>query len=512
MSLINDMLKDLDSNTAAKTDESLPSGLRSPSSKPATKRGWILPALAAVAVIYALVVEMNFLGLMPKKSALPVEISQPIALNKKWLEQGPAVTAAQSVPVAPISEEPLLIEATAASGAAATIGSPAVLAAAEIPAELSTDFPTGIAAEIAAELPQGSPETHTANTAQSFTEIPQEPAVSQTAPAVETLLQAGTNALQESRLTTPAGNNAYQYFKSALLLQPENPQAIAGIAQIQQNYLNWLEHALAANHQEAARRYWFKARNTGVAPEILAEYQQRLDNSDISSVAESTVSAAADSKISATTNSINPPTTAAVSLLPNNFSVATPQFADDASAAARLARDGLVVGEARALRWLEQSSAVEQTAVVLADLYAASAEQSKLAYLHQLLSGRGSAATVYAQAHLAAQQQNFTLATEQLAALEFTGPAEERRLRTLAGFYQKLKDYARAMPLYSRLVNMPSGGANDWLGLAVSADAQQMTSIAQNAYLNLLRLTHPDPRIMGFARQRHQDLSFSSSR
>ena len=37
-------------------------------------------------------------------------------------------------------------------------------------------------------------------------------------------------------------------------------------------------------------------------------------------------------------------------------------------------------------------------------------------------------------------------------------------MRTLAGFYQKLKDYARALPLYSKLVNMPSGGANDWLG------------------------------------------------
>lgn len=468
MSLINDMLKDLDSDTAVKADEPLPSGLQT--SKPAAKRGWILPVLAALALIYALVVELNLLGLMPEKSTPPVEIPKPIALNSKWLEQGPATGAAEPVALEKITLAPEPLPLSPAD-AGAVVADPAV----------------------------GNPAAEFSNTdtqefahAQEFTDKEYSADVihSETALAVEKLLQAGAAALRESRLTTPAGDNAFQYFKSVLLLQAQNPQALAGIAQIQQNYLTWLDQALAANRRESARQYWSKARNTGVATEILMEYQTRMDT------------AAVDSNI---------PTVIETPLV-KTFSVATPQFADDASAAARLARDGLVLGESRALSWLEQGAPTEQTAVVLTDLYAAQGDQAKLMYLHQLLSGRGSTATVYAQAQLAARQQNFALAAEQLAAVEFTGPAEERRLRTLAGFYQKLKDYARALPLYSKLVNMPSGGANDWLGLAVSADAQQMTSVAQNAYGNLLRLTHPDPRVMGFARQRHQDLSFSSSR
>jgi|GEM_PF-2413784 len=500
MSLINDMLRDLDSDAAVKADEPLPSGLKSFHTKPAMRRGWILPVLAAAAVIYVLVVEMNLLGLMPQSYTSPTEIPQPIALNSKWLTQGPAGNATQPVALEKIVPTPEPVIEEKPVWAERSVTEP-VLHAAEIPTEVTTAL---------SELP---PETTSANTAQSLPEIPSQPAGPQTVAAVEKLLQAGTSALQENRLTTPAGDNAYQYFKSALLLQPENPQAIAGVAQIQQNYLHWLEQALAANRQEAAQRYWFKARTAGVAPGILAEYQQRLAGANIPAVADATISTAANANATLPAPAATRTTKTAATLpAQKSFSAATPQFSDDASTAARLARDGLVLGEARALRGLEEGFAMEQTAVVLADFYAALEDPSKLSYLHQLLSARGSAATVYAQAHLAAQRQNFSLAAEQLAAVEFIGPAEERRLRTLAGFYQKLKDYGRAMPLYSKLVNMPSSSVNDWLGLAVSADAQQLTSVAQNAYLNLLRLTHPDPRIMGFARQRHQDLSFSSSR
>jgi hypothetical protein len=464
MSLINDMLKDLDADNIAKASQPLPTGLRSLNSKPATKRSWILPALAALAVIYALVVELNILGIMPEKSTPPVEIPKPIALNSKWLEQSPATQTAE--PVALEKIVPLADSATP---------EPAALAPA---ATTSTD---------SAEIPVADAEPSFAD----LQEVPEEPLAAIPADmAVEKLLQAGELALRDKRLTTPAGDNAYQYFKSALLLQPENPSARAGIAQIQQTYLGWLDQALLANRPEAARQHWLSARAAGVAPDLLADYESRFN------------SAATDAGAPA----------AAELPVRQSFSRVRSQSSDDATAAARLLRDGLVLGEAQALYWLEQGAPVEQTAIVLTDFYAAQGEPNKLLYLQQLLSGRGSSAAVYAQAQLAARQRNFQGAAMQLAAVTFAGPAEERRLRTLAGFYQQLKNYAEALPIYSELVSRPSGNVNDWLGLAVSADAQQMTSVAQNAFLQVLHLTHPDPRVMAFARQRHQDLSFSSSR
>lgn len=495
MSLINDMLKDLDNDTA-KDSDSLPTGLQATEAKRRSRRGWILPALAAVAALYALVVEFNILGLMPDKSA-PAEIPQPVALNSKWLEQGPATKAAEPVPLdkvtpdtAPVAAEPVVESRVAVQE------SPAVheIQAQEIPAQ---------------EIPiQESLDSTVRPAAVSDMVQSADMAAATADSAVARLLQAAASALQEQRLTTPVGNNAYQYFNSVLLLEPENPQAVAGIQQIQQIYLDWLDQALTRNQPESARRYWHKARAIGADEEVLLAYENRLQTLALDSGAPQPMETKQIvTQPVATEESATQQTPAKYSI-----SAAAAPSVDDASAAARLIRDGLTLGEARAWRWLEQGAAVEQTGVVLADFYAAQGAQPKLARLHELLSRRGSTSAVYIQAQLMAGQQNFTLAAEQLSGVEFSGAAEERRLRTLAGFYQRLRDYARALPLYSHLVNTSSANANDWLGLAVSADAQQMTAVAQNAYQMLLRLNHPDPRVMGFARQRQQDLSFSSSR
>src|SRR5690606_513807 len=86
MSLINDMLRDLDGYTEASSDkQSLQIDLTPEKKKTSVAKRLWLPALAIVTVLYAVIFEWNGLGLFPEQKTTPVEIPAPIALNSKWL-------------------------------------------------------------------------------------------------------------------------------------------------------------------------------------------------------------------------------------------------------------------------------------------------------------------------------------------------------------------------------------------------------------------------------------------
>ena len=202
MSLINDMLKDLDRETIQEKPV-LPAGLRAKKTgASASPRRLILPGLAAVAVIYALVVEMNVLGLMPEKKKPVVDIPAPVALNSKWLHVKPAETPAavviETVPTSAITED-----------------------VAAVDAEVYSVMPEQPAPPAAA--PATVTDTHTSDN-----------------PAITPLLEAADRALAANQLTTPVGNNAYELFKSVLVIDPQNSDAIAGIGNIRQRYVWWL--------------------------------------------------------------------------------------------------------------------------------------------------------------------------------------------------------------------------------------------------------------------------------
>lgn len=479
MSLINDMLKDLDSDKTAEPKEPLPAGLREPEPKRRSPRRLLLPGLAVIAVLYGLVVELNILGVMPDKKPA-IEIPKPIALNSKWLQEAPGVAPPPAEPVA--------------------LGKITLSPPADTPASTSLPTVSNAAGPTAIEPEARTPSSLTAGEADKTGQTAE--AVAED-PALEKLLAAAELALDEDRLMTPAGNNAYQFFNSVLLLQADNDRAQAGIEQIRQRYLGWLENALVQGKPAAASQYWQRARSAGTAPEILQDYHRRIEQAGTATAAGLASVNSGPLPVESTSQGVIP----AVSS--STITPAAPR--NDAAAAVRLQSQGLVVGEMAALRWINDGQSIDQTAVVLADLYAAMGAGEKLANLHQILLTRQSTAAVYAQAQLMARQQNFAGAAEQLANVQFSGMAEQRRMRALAGFYQHLKHFDRALPLYSRLVGVQPANVNDWLGLAVSADAQQMTAVARDAYKNVVQLTHPDTRVMRFAQQRQQDLSFSTN-
>lgn len=451
MSLINDMLKDIDRDASA-GEAPLPAGLveRKPD-KPAAWRRYLLPSVALLALIYALLVEWNLLGLMPDKHAATTEIPQPIAINPKWLNQ----------------PSPALLAEPAPADSAAQLTS------------VQTMMITEQAGEPAQSIPPAEPlaeaEAH--------------------ASAVDQLLAAAEQALTANRLTTPAGDNAYQFYNSVLVIDPANTAAHAGIEFIRQRYLQWLDQALVENRLPAARLYWQKAKAVGVDSARLTSYQTVLMDK---------------TRVANQTNLRETPASAhsAEASAPQSAAKITPAILpNDAHMAERLRSEGLR-REQEAQRLLARAPNALQTAVALTDLYVERRAIGDLRHLLDTLSNQP--ARPYVLAQLLVLEGQEPQARETLATAEFSGLAERQRLRLLAGLQQKAGHYAAALELYATLISASPDNVGDWLGLAVSADKEKLTGTALNAYEKVLLLRHPDPRVMRYARQRQQDLSYAA--
>jgi serine/threonine-protein kinase PpkA len=72
---------------------------------------------------------------------------------------------------------------------------------------------------------------------------------------IDRLLQAAHLALSDDRLTTPAHDNAYDYYQQVFAIDPQNGQAIAGVSRIADRYFTLAQQALARGKDKQARHY-----------------------------------------------------------------------------------------------------------------------------------------------------------------------------------------------------------------------------------------------------------------
>jgi len=75
------------------------------------------------------------------------------------------------------------------------------------------------------------------------------------APPREELLLLARQALDEYRLTTPAGDNAYYYYHTVLVDDPDDEAALAGVKMIASIYENLAEQEIDRFHYNKARTY-----------------------------------------------------------------------------------------------------------------------------------------------------------------------------------------------------------------------------------------------------------------
>lgn len=110
---------------------------------------------------------------------------------------------------------------------------------------------------------------------------PAAPQIDPNAETIRELLKAGREALANNRLTTPDDDNAYLRYLQVLGLQPDNPQALLGMADIADKYLDWALQEASRGQYKVANDLVSKARSVdenhpGIAPvQVLIADQAR---------------------------------------------------------------------------------------------------------------------------------------------------------------------------------------------------------------------------------------------
>jgi Serine/threonine protein kinase len=119
----------------------------------------------------------------------------------------------------------------------------------EIPTDVTTDTVTSSSATAVTQEQGHEREQTPLSTDQSVDENPE----------IQKLLAQAEQSLKELRLTTPAGNNAYEQYQQVLAQDSDNQLALDGIHAISDKYIALAHSALKNNNTERARLYTRKA-------------------------------------------------------------------------------------------------------------------------------------------------------------------------------------------------------------------------------------------------------------
>ena len=97
------------------------------------------------------------------------------------------------------------------------------------------------------------------------------------ASTLKELLDAAERDLLAQRLTRPAGDNALEKYRAALLLDPQNTKAKQGLDQIVESYRKLVDRALAKDDFGAAEKLIDRAKGISVNHEVIADAENALD-------------------------------------------------------------------------------------------------------------------------------------------------------------------------------------------------------------------------------------------
>lgn len=457
MSLLNDALKDLD--RAAQNAEGKGSQYVAGTVKERNvhlKRFW-LPVVAALVVLLWLIIEMNILGLMPEKENITPDQIAPIALNSKWLTV--AAGTENTKLHQPIGVAPVTVSRVSVAGEERVEANPREQAADKVidsSGAAPLDELTGIDGGSSIQKQRLSRD------------------VSANSEAVTELLARAKQALAEDRLMTPAGDNAYQLFSSVLLLEPKSAAAHAGIADVQQRYLQLVELALQNRGLSKAELYLDRALKAGALAQQVEPYRQQIELRRNE---------------------------------PEQKNKKRITFDKDQDVAQRLRGNPLAQYENKAWSLISGSEPSLKTTMALADAYAAVRNGSQLRRLVSKAKPSEPAAGAYVQAQWLILNGDLDGAVAVLTPYADAVSEDVVPVRLLAGVYAGLNDYDNALPLYRQLVDRPEFNLNDWLGYAIALERAGERQTALHAYQRISRIRHADRRINDYIHGRIRDLS-----
>lgn len=443
MSLVNDMLRDLDARQAV---EDRDSGISQPLTMPSRGDGRGVLGGIAVALLFA-----GFI-------AGYVFIQQP--------QKAEAPSPAQAMPTAPAKVPSL----------------PAQEAEPPLPVTQPAQTTPEVSAPVAANDEAGK-ESVSAHTS-----------------AVEQLLAVAEQALAEDRLTQPPVNNAYALYSHVLLLAPDNQNALAGVERVQARYEQLVREAVQMQDRIQAQQYLQRAALVGMPAERLAALRAIVQEPVKDQLVAKRETAQAEAVV-------EPASGAPVKTHALTIEKSWPSREADAVAKAnRLLQQGRQ-GEAIATLQPVVSgySKTEAAALLLFDIYLSSGGLDQARSLQSQV--QSPVLKRYFEAKLLTETGRQSDALALMEQQNPVGPVTEPWLALQAALYQQAGAPEQALALYQRLVQMDREQVTYWLGLGVAAETAGQPNQALQAFVAANQLRSVNTAVSSYIKQRIQALS-----
>lgn len=537
MSVINRMLVDLDSRKAMDVDRFGASGnqppldLLAPIPVAGSRYGWRLLVILLVILLVLVALGLTLRGWMGGPiSSLAVDKTLPLAAGTSKAADLAAIVSL-SPPAAGVS---------------------AALTAAD---ETSVSEKQPLSQDVTATA------ENSASTEATATEPPPDKDSAAQRPPLDLLLQQASRALRADHLTQPAAGSAWSLYQQVLALDSEQPEALQGLEQIRQRYIQLVKRDLQLGKLARATRYRALALEYGAVPEQIewteremttadtaggfqelaeknsTENTSRVNNSSVNdasvnaSAAETVTPVVIAQPVAVSASSMINPVAAQVSA--NPVSGIRPALAADSPvleagpviAPAIGGNGGVQVSwQSRQQLLLQQLASASpplslpqqeqllKDFLVTAPQAAAAVEALFNLYLQQ--ARMHEANVLLGHPSLGVTQQHWLVARWQvaqgdvkraLATLQTQAPVLAENpdyFSLMAGLRQQTGDFAGAATLYSELLQLRDNEPLWWLGLGIALERLQQSQQALHAYLQAQRYSHREASYADYIEQR----------
>jgi MSHA biogenesis protein MshN len=339
---------------------------------------------------------------------------------------------------------------------------------------------------------------------------------------IEELLMLARQAIAHDRLTSPFEDNAYTYYQQILTIEPENPLATQGILQLADRYLAMADKKLEAGNQDAAYRLLQRAQL--VAPQYSAviafiEQRQTLFEERLSEVQsetsnklaenilpESSISGVAEQSVHKKTDSVsiqdpfNPSIDKPHLSISPNAQWQDQQQVQDARLLLQQAKPAQAITALES--FIANNNEATQSTRLLLDIYC---EQARVDDAQRILAFSSDLEKVdqhYYKARLALLNGQAQEAIDLLEAELSIAEKHEQYRALLAGIYQKTAHYPQAATSYKRLLEVFGEKPAYWLGYALALDALEQKANALQAYRRLSEYTNLQTEVRTYIEQR----------
>ena len=148
----------------------------------------------------------------------------------------------------------------------------------EVPAEVPREIPQEAETEQTGEALAGAEDSPTPDKAEVEHPVSKEPVLSAEEAEVSRLLAAAEADLKARRLTSPAGNNAWDRYQQVLGIDPANPDAIRGMERVIGSYMELFGTAVEQEDFDQAESYLERIRNLHPDSPSLLEGKKQLED------------------------------------------------------------------------------------------------------------------------------------------------------------------------------------------------------------------------------------------